>query len=114
MSVYVDDMYAGYGRMKMCHMMADSRTELDEMADKIGVQRKWIQREGTYREHYDVCMAKRTLAIQNGAIEIGWRDVAEKLKVRREKIHVVQHSMDCDECRAALAHPSQSVSTTAE
>lgn len=40
--VYVDDMYAQFGRMKMCHMIADTTTELNAMADSIGVQRKWI------------------------------------------------------------------------
>ena len=85
MTVYVDDMIAEFGRMKMCHMFADSRAELDEMATKIGVQRKWIQSEGTYREHYDICMSKRKLAVKHGAIEIGWRDVARTLRERRAK-----------------------------
>lgn len=80
MSVYVDDMVAGYGRMKMCHMIADSTAELNEMADSIGIARKWIQAAGTYKEHYDVCLAKKRLAIANGAIEITWREAAQKLK----------------------------------
>jgi hypothetical protein len=53
------------------------------MADRIGVQRKWIQLAGTYKEHYDVCMAMRRKAVELGAIEISWRDVADKLKERR-------------------------------
>jgi hypothetical protein len=58
-SVWVDDMEAPFGRMIMCHMVADSRQELDEMADKIGVARKWIQKPNTDREHYDICKAAR-------------------------------------------------------
>ena len=43
MAVYVDNMQAQFGRMKMCHMIADSTEELLAMADRIGVARKWIQ-----------------------------------------------------------------------
>jgi len=56
--VYVDDMYktpiGQFGRMKMSHMIADTRAELLEMADKIGLQRKWIQSFDTPREHFDI------------------------------------------------------------
>lgn len=41
--VYVDTYNAKYGRMTMCHMMADSEEELLTMADTIGVKRKWLQ-----------------------------------------------------------------------
>lgn len=70
MSVWVDDMEAPFGRMIMCHMVADSREELDEMADKIGVARKWIQKPGTDREHYDICKSARRKAVAAGAIEV--------------------------------------------
>ena len=68
--VYVDDMFAAYGRMKMCHMLADTTDELLAMADKIGVARKWLQKPGTALEHFDVCAAKRALAIAHGAQQI--------------------------------------------
>ena len=79
--VYVDDMYNSpvgqFGRMKMSHMMADTTEELLDMADKIGVVRKWIQYPGTNREHFDVCMSKRKKAIEFGAKEITWRELGE-------------------------------------
>ena len=75
MAVYVDNVQLPYGRMKMCHMVADTRKELLEMVDKIGVQRKWIQDFGTKKEHYDISLAKRKKAIENGAKEVGPREI---------------------------------------
>lgn len=83
MPVYVDDMSAAYGRMKMCHMIADSREELDAMADAIGVSRRWIQHQGTWREHYDVCLSKRQKAVQLGAVEVTSRALVMRLRERR-------------------------------
>lgn len=84
--VYVDDFYktgAGqYGRMKMSHMIADTRAELLAMAKKIGVSSRHIQDKGTAREHFDVCMAMRTKAIDNGAIALPFRELAEKTSSR--------------------------------
>lgn len=76
MNVYVDDMQAPFGRMKMCHMIADSTDELLAMVDRIGVQRKWIQKPGTPREHFDISLAKRALAVRHGAIEITLRELS--------------------------------------
>lgn len=86
MSVYVDDMRAPYGRMIMCHMVADTDEELHAMADKIGVQRKWHQKAGTVHSHYDIALSKRALAVKHGAIEINWRQLAQMLKARRENL----------------------------
>lgn len=83
MSVYVDDMKARLGRMIMCHMIADSSEELREMAKKIGVPDKWIQKAGTYQEHFDICLAKRIEAISNGAIPINVFQLGRKLRERR-------------------------------
>jgi pentose-5-phosphate-3-epimerase len=81
--VYVDDMEAEFGNMIMCHMMADTHEELIEMAKKIGVQLKWIQYEGTYKEHFDICKTKRKKAIANGAIEIEWKETSRKMDLKR-------------------------------
>lgn len=70
MAVYVDNFAAQFGRMKMCHMLADTTEELLAMADCIGVDRKWIQNAGTHREHFDICKAKRALAVAAGAKEV--------------------------------------------
>ena len=76
MTVYVDDMRAPFGRMKMCHMIADTTDELLAMADRVGVARKWIQQAGMSHEHFDIALSKRALAVQHGAVEINKRDLA--------------------------------------
>lgn len=75
MSVYVDDAVHPYGRMLMCHMVADTREELFAMVDKIGVERKHIQRRCTSHEHFDVCKSKRAEAVAAGAIEVDSREL---------------------------------------
>ena len=79
MSVYVDDMYRSplgrFGRMKMSHMVADSRSELLAMADQIGLPRKWIQYpDSPNRIHFDVSMSMRAKAVAAGAVEITMRE----------------------------------------
>ncbi|KRV74540.1 DUF4031 domain-containing protein [Pseudomonas citronellolis] len=87
MAVYVDNMNAGFGRMKMCHMFADTDAELLAMADKIGVQRKWHQYPGTVKSHFDICLSKKALAIQHGAAEIDYpNDVSKLMRKRRERV----------------------------
>lgn len=83
MAVYVDDYCAPYRGMNMYHMIADSREELDAMVDRIGVDRRHIQRAGTYHEHYDICGTKRRLAITFGAIPLTAKALARKLVERR-------------------------------
>lgn len=41
MGVYVDSEFIQYGRMKMCHMVADTEEELEEMATKLGLNLAW-------------------------------------------------------------------------
>ena len=79
---YIDNMNAPYRGMKMCHMIADSTEELLEMADKIGVNRKWIQDAGTYNEHFDICQAKKAKAVQLGAKEITMMQLGRMLGER--------------------------------
>jgi hypothetical protein len=83
-SVYVDDMAAGFGRMVMCHMGADTTEELLEMADKIGVQRKWLQCPGTWKEHLDICLSKKKKAIESGALVLSSKDYLMRLIAKRE------------------------------
>ncbi len=81
--VYVDNMQSGFGRMIMCHMIADTTAELLDMVDKIGVQRKWIQYPNTYNEHFDICLSKRKKAVNFGAKEITMYEYAEFCNKRK-------------------------------
>lgn len=75
MTVYVDDMRAKFGRLVMCHMVADTEAELHAMADRIGVDRKWYQYPHKSRyPHYDIALSKRALAVAGGAVEISQRE----------------------------------------
>lgn len=83
MAVYVDQEQMRFGRMTMCHMLADTTAELFQMADTIGVQRKWLQHAGTEKEHFDICLSKRTKALAAGAIEVDREKLIEIIRTKR-------------------------------
>lgn len=84
--IYVDDMFklsiGKLGRMKMSHMIADDHDELIAFAEQIGLRIEHIQHPGTKREHFDVSMSMRKKAISAGAVPIGCRELAMKVKQR--------------------------------
>lgn len=81
--VYVDNACIPYRRMIMCHMLADTEEELQQMALKIGVNLKWWQYKGTYKSHFDICKTKKELAIKLGAKEIDKHELVAILKGKR-------------------------------
>ena len=82
-SVYVDDAFIPYGRMLMSHMMADSTEELLAMATKIDLHHRWLQKAGTYKEHFDVSKSYRKDALANGAIAVSTHDLLEKMLAKK-------------------------------
>ena len=68
MSVYVDEAIWPFGCFVMCHMLADTPEELVEMADRIGMDRRYFQPRSS--PHFDITTELRALAIELGAIEI--------------------------------------------
>lgn len=76
MTVYVDDMRAKFGRMIMCHMIADTDDELHAMAGRLGIKRRWHQAPPRHDSHYDIALSKRELAVKFGAREINQRQLA--------------------------------------
>jgi len=70
MAVYVDNAKHPLGRMKMCHMIADSEAEVHAFAKKLGLSEKWF-----HAWHYNLCQSKRDLAIMLGAIPVDTRSI---------------------------------------
>lgn len=83
MAVYVDKQRNRYRGMVMCHMLADTLEELHAMAERIGMRREWFQGDAS-TPHYDVCLMRRGLAIQNGAVEIGRRETVALIRRLRQ------------------------------
>lgn len=83
MAVYVDSAKNRLGRMLMCHMLADTETELHKMARKLGLRKEWFQNHST--PHYDICKAKRALALKLGAIELDRKQVVALIREQRKE-----------------------------
>jgi hypothetical protein len=114
MTVYVDDMKADFGRMKMCHMIADFDEELHQMADKIGVQRKWHQAPPKHDSHYDIALTKVALAIKYGAVPVTLKTLAMMSAVRRKTGFLPDPATARDEFTALLEKSSAYAALKAE
>lgn len=77
-TVYVDNFRASFGRMKMCHMMADTMDELHAMAECLDLSRGWC-----HGDHYDISLTKRRLALQHGAVEATSRQLVDLRRKHR-------------------------------
>jgi len=66
LSVYVDKPRWPYKGMIMGHMLADTASELHQMARRIGLKRHWFQPRST--PHYDINETSHQLALASGAI----------------------------------------------
>ena len=82
MTVYVDKAVHRLGRMLMCHMLADTDDELHQMADAIGVNRRWFQADAS-TPHYDICQSKRVLAVRLGAKSVNRRELVQLIREKR-------------------------------
>lgn len=67
MAVYVDRFRTPFRRMIMSHLLADTLPELHAMAERLGLKREWFQNHKP--PHYDLCQAKRQLAVTLGAVD---------------------------------------------
>ena len=83
MAVYLDGARNRFGRMIMCHMIADSEAELHETAERIGMRRDWFQPRSF--PHYDVCLMRKARATELGASVLDRRSFVAKLREIRAR-----------------------------
>lgn len=86
MACYVDSPRAypeaGLRFTDFCHLLADSREELHDLAGHLGIPRRFFQ-DHAWRWHYDLPAHLRPRAVELGAREIGMHDVGALLRRRR-------------------------------
>lgn len=104
MTVYVDAARHPFRRMVMCHMIADSIDELMQMADEIGLDRKWFQPSS--HPHFDICKANRAKAIKAGARPVTNRELVQAMRNYRKTWFNSQSERDA--LRAATCATEQS------
>jgi len=81
MTVFIDGARNGFGRMVMCHMLADTPNELHAMADAIGMKRQWYQSpDKASFPHYDLSLTRRALAVAKGAKEVTRQELSAHMK----------------------------------
>lgn len=74
MAIYVDDADIEFRGTPRCHMTGDSKAELHEFAQSIGVKRCWYHKGDTH-PHYDVTHEQKAAAIRCGALEVSQREL---------------------------------------
>lgn len=84
MAVYVDRARNPFGRMVMCHMIADTLDELHVMAAAIGMRREWFQPRSF--PHYDVSRTRRATAVMLGAVEVDRRELVTIIRRLRPSL----------------------------
>lgn len=91
MSVYVDSAFIPYGRMSMCHMLADTLPELHNMAHQLGLAPTWFQcpPKASF-PHYDISKGVRAKAVALGAVEVDKRGLVEIMRRYRRSSSITK------------------------
>jgi hypothetical protein len=95
MTCYVDSVrsYPGAGLRftEFCHLLADTRDELHEMADALGIPRRFFQ-DHPWRWHHDLPAHLRERALELGAREVTMSEVGALLQRRRSALNSAVNS----------------------
>ncbi len=89
MACYVDTAraYPGAGLRytHFCHLLADTQDELHEMAERLGIPRRFFQ-DHPWRWHHDLPAHLRAKAVELGARELTLHEVGALLRARRSEV----------------------------
>ena len=95
MPLYVDHLRIPFGRMRMSHLMADTKEELLRAAGALGLKHRWLQNEDQPKEHFDVSESKRKLAIDRlGAVPVTGRELVEIVRRKQSGPETGQEKRD--------------------
>jgi hypothetical protein len=118
MSVYVDSAMIPFrwgkfdsGKLLLSHMIADTHEELMEMAAKLELLERWIQKPGTPHEHFDVCATKRRRAIELGAVKKTQRELVSIIRLKAG-LEPLPEVVTVTVCPPAIARGAQLQSET--
>ena len=91
MTCYVDRVqsYPGAGLRfpEYCHLLADTRAELHQMADRVGMPRRAFQ-DHAWRWHYDLPAHLRDNAVERGAQIVTMHEVGALLRRRKAELPI--------------------------
>jgi hypothetical protein len=78
---------AGLRFTRFCHLLADTRDELHEMAETLGVPEKYFQ-DHPWRWHHDLPEPLRARAVELGAREVTLHEVGVLLRRRKAQLNM--------------------------
>jgi hypothetical protein len=76
---------AGLRHTEFCHLLADTREELHDMAERLGIPRRFFQ-DHPWRWHHDLPAHLRARAVEFGAQELSMHGVGDLLRRRRASL----------------------------
>jgi hypothetical protein len=78
---------AGLRFTRFCHLLADTREELHEMAEALGVPHRFFQ-DHPWRWHHDLPEPLREKALELGARELTLHEVGALLRRRKAELRM--------------------------